>query len=60
LRRSPIRHLLFISSFILAEGMVVHRLDRWLAFTALHRRGCRAGFDWSWPTQALPASSRCG
>ena len=26
---------LFIGSFILAEGMVVHRLDRRLAFTAL-------------------------
>ena len=26
---------LFIGSFILAEGMIVHRLDRRLAFTAL-------------------------
>ena len=44
---------LFIGSFILAEGMVVHRLDRRLAFTALSSNGwARAAFVWCRCTRA--------
>ena len=52
---------LFIGSFILAEGMIVHRLDRRLAFTALRRAGWgQAGCASSSRTPESRAFCRCG